>query len=90
MSLAFAAEALVTLKRIEEFLTKSEKTENEAGLERRSSMVIADTKCKPHRFLRYFLHKFFMFFLNKYFLRFSPCFFDVFSTHIFFAKILAF
>lgn len=44
MALAFAAEALVTLKRIEEFLAKPEKSESAAGLERCSSMVIADTK----------------------------------------------
>lgn len=44
MALAFAAEALVTFKRIEEFLMKPEKREQEAGLERRASMVIVDTK----------------------------------------------
>lgn len=32
------------LKRIEEFLLKEEKNETEAGLERRGSMVIADSK----------------------------------------------
>lgn len=43
-ALAFGAEALVSIKRIEEFLLKGEKNETELGLERRSSMVIADTK----------------------------------------------
>lgn len=44
MALAFGAEALVTFKRIEEFLMKPEKKESETGLERRSSMVVVDTK----------------------------------------------
>lgn len=45
-ALNFAAEAMVSIKRVEEFLLKEEKNESELGLERRSSMVIADTKRK--------------------------------------------
>lgn len=43
-ALSFGAEALVSFKRIEEFLLKEEKNETEHGLERRSSLLIADTK----------------------------------------------
>lgn len=43
-ALNFAAEAMVSIKRVEEFLSKEEKNESELGLERRSSLVIADTK----------------------------------------------
>lgn len=43
-ALAFGAEALVSIKRIEEFLLKDEKSESEDGFERRDSMVIVDTK----------------------------------------------
>lgn len=46
--LACAAEALVSLKRIEEFLLKEDKSETELGLDRRNSMVIVDTKRKHH------------------------------------------
>lgn len=40
----FAAEAMVSIRRIEEFLLKDEKNENDLGLERRSSNVTIDTK----------------------------------------------
>lgn len=42
MALSFGAEALVSIKRIEEFLLKNEKSESELGLERRNSMVLMD------------------------------------------------
>lgn len=44
MALAFGAEALVSIQRIEEFLLKGEKNEAEVGLERRSSLIISGTK----------------------------------------------
>lgn len=44
-ALSFGAEALVSLKRIEEFLLKEEKNESEFGLERRNS-IIYETKRK--------------------------------------------
>lgn len=40
---------MVSIKRVEEFLTKDEKSETEHGLERRSSLVIADTKRKSRK-----------------------------------------
>lgn len=43
-ALAFGAEALVSIKRIEEFLMKNEKSESDDGLERRDSLVIVDAK----------------------------------------------
>lgn len=50
MALALGAEALVSIRRIEEFLLKDEKNEAELGLERRNSVIVADTKgksCNP-------------------------------------------
>lgn len=44
MALALGAEALVSIRRIEEFLLKDEKNETESGLERRSSIIVAGTK----------------------------------------------
>lgn len=46
MALALGAEALVSIRRIEEFLLKEEKNESELGLERRSSVIVAGTKGK--------------------------------------------
>lgn len=46
MALALGAEALVSIKRIEEFLLKEEKNEAELGLERRISVIVPDTKGK--------------------------------------------
>lgn len=46
MALALGAEALVSIRRIEEFLQKDEKNETELGLERRSSVIVAGTKGK--------------------------------------------
>lgn len=43
---------MVSIKRIEEFLLKNEKSESEDGLERRDSMVIIDTK-RESIFLKY-------------------------------------
>lgn len=51
-ALSFGAEALVSIKRIEEFLTKGEKNEAELGIERRSSMVLSDTKRRLIHLLR--------------------------------------
>lgn len=51
MALAFGAEALVSIKRIEEFLLKSEKSETELGLERRSSLIASGTKGESERSL---------------------------------------
>lgn len=51
-ALNFGAEAMVSIKRIEEFLQKDEKNETEFGLERRNSLVLADTKRKFSIFLR--------------------------------------
>lgn len=44
MALAFGAEALVSIQRIEEFLLKGEKNETEVGLERRDSLNFSGTK----------------------------------------------
>lgn len=44
MALAFGAEALVSIQRIEEFLLKGEKNETEVGLERRDSLHFSGTK----------------------------------------------
>lgn len=46
MALALGAEALVSIRRIEEFLLKEEKNEAEQGLERRNSVIVAGTKGK--------------------------------------------
>lgn len=43
-ALSFGAEAMVSIKRIEEFLLKDEKNETELGLQRRNSLVLTDTK----------------------------------------------
>lgn len=63
-ALAFGAEALVSIKRIEEFLLKNEKSESDDGLERRDSLVIVDTKreflmnkISKRKFLKKFLKK---------------------------------
>lgn len=46
LAISFGAEALVSVERIEEFLLKSEKSDTELGLERKSSIVMADRKRK--------------------------------------------
>lgn len=45
-ALSCLAEAMVSAKRIEEFLVKEEKNETELGVERRSSIVLSDSKRK--------------------------------------------
>lgn len=44
MALSLGAEALVSIRRIEEFLLKGEKSESEFGIERRNSDVLMDKK----------------------------------------------
>lgn len=44
MALALGAEALVSIKRIEEYLLKNEKSETDLGLERRSSLIASSSK----------------------------------------------
>lgn len=42
MALAFGAEALVSIKRIEQFLLMQEKEEQSLGLERKTSLILVD------------------------------------------------
>lgn len=42
MALAFGAEALVSIKRIEQFLLMQEKEETSVGLERKISIILLD------------------------------------------------
>lgn len=44
MALSLGAEALVSIRRIEEFLLKGEKSESELGIERRGSGILMDKK----------------------------------------------
>ena len=52
MALAFGAEALVSIKRIEQFLLMQEKEETSIGLERKTSIILLD---KARKF--YYLKK---------------------------------
>lgn len=42
MALAFGAEALVSIKRVEQFLLMTEKEESSIGLERKTSIILMD------------------------------------------------
>lgn len=53
IALAMGAEALVSIQRIEEFLSKDEKNEAELGLERRISVIAPDTKGKQLSFVKW-------------------------------------
>lgn len=44
LAVSFGAEALISVERIEEFLTKSEKNETEIGIERKNSLVLIEQK----------------------------------------------
>lgn len=46
MALSLGAEALVSIRRIEEFLLKDEKSETDVGIERRGSGVLMDKKSR--------------------------------------------
>lgn len=47
MALAFGSEALVSIKRIEQFLLMQEKEETSLGLERKTSIILLD-KARKH------------------------------------------
>lgn len=54
MALAFGAEALVSIKRIEQFLLMQEKEETSLGLERKTSIILLD-KARKISFIYLFI-----------------------------------